>query len=108
MSDSTTSKFSMKTIATMISILGTVLGVGVPTLFYVMDNRYIHEHEDVVAMIEQHIEMHQADSGVNQHDHEIVSGWISMHYEEHIEWERGFNDFEGDYIDFIMGHLKDH
>ena len=42
MSDSITSKFSMKTIATMISILGTVLGVGVPTLFYVMDNRYIH------------------------------------------------------------------
>ena len=55
MSESATSKFSMKTIATMISILGTVLGVGVPTLFYVMDNRYIHEHEDVVSMIEQHI-----------------------------------------------------
>ena len=31
-----------------------------------------------------------------------------MHYEEHLEWERGFNDFEGDYIDFIMEHLKDH
>ena len=24
------------------------------------------------------------------------------------EWERGFNDFEGDYIDFIMDHLKNH
>ena len=37
-------RISLRTIIAMLSILGTVLGAGVPALFYVMDQRYQHNH----------------------------------------------------------------
>ena len=81
-------RISLRTIIAMLSILGTVLGAGVPALFYVMDQRYQHNHNDTVTMIDQHVAMHKETGGVEEHKHDHghqnVSDWQNGHMELHV------------------------
>ena len=81
-------RISLRTIIALISILGTVLGAGVPALFYVMDQRYQHNHNDTVTMIDQHVAMHKETGGVEEHNHEHghqdVNAWQNSHMELHV------------------------
>ena len=81
-------KVSIKTIIAVLSILGTLLGAGIPALFYVMDQRYQHNHKDTVTMIDQHVAMHNESIGIiaheHDHGHQNVSDWQNNHMELHV------------------------
>lgn len=79
---------SVKTIIAVLSILGTLLGAGIPALFYVMDQRYQHNHKDTVTMIDQHVAMHSESGGIEAHEHDHghqnVNDWQNNHMEIHV------------------------
>ena len=81
-------KVSVKTIIAVLSILGTLLGAGIPALFYVMDQRYQHNHKDTVTMIDQHVAMHNESIGIiaheHDHGHQNVNDWQNNHMEIHV------------------------
>ena len=81
-------RVSLKTIVAVLSIVGALLGAGIPALFYVMDQRYQHNHKDTVTMIDQHVAMHSESGGIEAHEHDHghqnVNDWQNNHMEIHV------------------------
>ena len=107
-------KVSVKTIIAVLSILGTLLGAGIPALFYVMDQRYQHNHKDTVTMIDQHVAMHNESIGIiaheHDHGHQNVSDWQNNHMELHVSRNIEQQPFEEHYhseFDSFMEILQD-
>ena len=102
-------RISLRTIIAMLSILGTVLGAGVPALFYVMDQRYQHNHNDTVTMIDQHVAMHKETGGVEEHNHEHghqnVNDWQNNHMELHVN--RNNDSGESSFVEHYHPEIED-
>ena len=103
-------RISLRTIIAMLSILGTVLGAGVPALFYVMDQRYQHNHNDTVTMIDQHVAMHKETGCVEEHNHEHghqnVNDWQNSHLELHVNRNNDSGELSLDHYHPEIGDLE--